>query len=66
MTSWKLLIMIVPASGGEARKLADLRPMLPIAHFYDVSPRGEIVYVQFKTGNRELWLAERHGFASRR
>ncbi len=52
-------LWIIAKSGGPARKLAELRPLLPIAHMYDVSPRGEIVFVQFKPGNRELWMAER-------
>ena len=44
-------------SGGPERKLAELRPM-GMAHYYDVSPRGEVVFVQFKPGNRELWVAQ--------
>jgi hypothetical protein len=32
--------------------------MRSIAHFCDVSPRGEIAHVQFKAGERDLWLAE--------
>jgi Tol biopolymer transport system component/DNA-binding winged helix-turn-helix (wHTH) protein len=59
-------LWITGASGSPERKLAELRPMSSIAHFYDVSPRGEVVFVQFKPGNRELWLAERPVFASRR
>ncbi len=46
-------------SGISERKLTELRPMSSIAHYYDVSPRGEVVFVQFDSGNRELWLAER-------
>jgi len=30
----------------------------PIGAFYDVSPKGEIVYVRFNPGKSELWLAE--------
>ena len=33
--------------------------MLSIGQYYDVSPRGDVVFVQFKPGNRELWLAQR-------
>jgi hypothetical protein len=49
---------VVPAEGGRDRKVTDLQPMRSIAHFYDVSPRGEVVYVQFKAGKRDLWLAD--------
>lgn len=51
-------LRIISITGDHERKIADLRPMRSIAHFYDVSPRGEIVYVQFKPGKRDLWLAE--------
>jgi hypothetical protein len=37
-------------------RLARFQPMNPIAHFYDVSQSGEIVWVQFKPGREELWL----------
>ena len=59
-------LWITGASGSPERKLAELRPMSSIAHYYDVSPRGEIVFVRFKPGNRELWLAERPVFGNRR
>jgi hypothetical protein len=32
--------------------------MYPIAHTFDVSPKGEIVYVQLKRGREELWLTD--------
>ncbi|MBP1596988.1 MAG: serine/threonine protein kinase [Acidobacteria bacterium] len=48
----------ISVTGDNERTLAELRPMRPIGHYYDVSPRGEIVYVQFKPGKRDLWLAE--------
>jgi hypothetical protein len=32
--------------------------MYPIAHTFDVSPKGEVVYIQFKRGREELWLTE--------
>jgi Tol biopolymer transport system component len=38
--------------------LADLRPLYPITHMMDVSPQGEIVYIKFKPGDNELWLAD--------
>jgi hypothetical protein len=50
---------ITKAPGNGTRKLAELRPMSSIAHYYDVSPRGEVVFVQLRPGSRELWLAKR-------
>lgn len=50
-------LWITSASGGEERKLAELRPLSPSGNYYDVSPRDEIVFVQFRPGNRELWVA---------
>jgi hypothetical protein len=38
--------------------LADLGPMYPIGHIFDVSPQGEIAYTKFKPGENELWLAD--------
>ena len=48
---------VSPAGTGE-HKAADLGPMRSIGHYYDVSPRGEIVYVQLKPGTPDLWLSE--------
>jgi Tol biopolymer transport system component/DNA-binding winged helix-turn-helix (wHTH) protein len=41
---------------GTAKHIADLQPM-HFAHFYDVSPKGEVVYVSFQSGDQELWVA---------
>jgi hypothetical protein len=35
----------------------DLRP-LSLAPFYDVSPTGQVVWVQFRRGNSELMLSD--------
>jgi len=48
----------ISITGDNERSVAELRPMRSIGHYYDVSPRGEIVYVQFRPGKRDLWLAE--------
>lgn len=48
----------ISVNGSNERKIAELRPMNSIAFFYDVSIRDEIVWVQFKPGNHELWLLE--------
>jgi Tol biopolymer transport system component len=45
--------------GGRDEKLiGELQPLNPLAKFYDVSPKGEIVYVRFNQGRHELWLAD--------
>ena len=48
----------ISVTGDNERTITELGPMRPIGHYYDISPRGEIVYVQFKPGKRDLWLAE--------
>ena len=52
-------LWIAAISNGRVRKLGDLRPMWSIAQIFDVSPRGEVVFVQVRPGRRELWLATR-------
>ena len=44
--------------GTGAKKVAELRPMVSIDPFYGVSPRDEIVWVQFKPGAKELWMID--------
>ena len=46
----------ISRTGNDERRIANLRPMYPIAHRYDVSARGEITYVRFDAGEHELWL----------
>jgi Tol biopolymer transport system component len=48
----------VSREGGAARKIMDLRPMHPIGRFFDVSPQGQIVWIQYRRGKNELWLAD--------
>jgi serine/threonine protein kinase len=45
------------SAGGDEKQLGVLR-FHPIGTFYDVSPKGEIVYVRFNPGKPELWLAD--------
>jgi len=47
----------VAAGGGDEKQLGALR-FHPIGPFYDVSPKGEIVYVRFDPGKSELWFAD--------
>jgi serine/threonine protein kinase len=44
--------------GTGENKVAELWPMVSIDPFYDVSPRDEIVWVQFKPGAKELWMMD--------
>ncbi len=47
----------ISSAGGEEKQLGVLR-FHPIGTFYDVSPKGEIVYVRFNPGKPELWLTD--------
>jgi Tol biopolymer transport system component len=44
--------------GSAARRIAALEPQQAIGTLFDVSPRDEIVWVQFRRGREELWLAD--------
>ena len=46
----------VSLDGKREEKLRDLRPMLSMDPFYDVSANGQVAWVQFKQGVHELWL----------
>ena len=35
-----------------------LRSLAATIHMYDVSPQGQIVYIQYSRGGQELWLAD--------
>jgi len=43
---------------GVETPVAELRPLAANGHQYDISPRGEIVYVRYNSGPQELWLAD--------
>ena len=49
------------ARGKDPRRLATLEPQSSLATYFDVSPRDEIVWVQFRRGKEELWLAQLPG-----
>ena len=51
-------LWVVSREGGDEKKIIDLRPMHPISDFFDVSPRGQIVWVQYRQSKHELWLAD--------
>jgi len=48
----------VSREGGDERKILDLRPMHSIGQFFDVSAQGQIVWMQYRRGKNELWLAD--------
>jgi hypothetical protein len=48
----------VSRDGSNAKKIMDLQPLHPIGNFFDVSPQGEMVWMQYQRGKHELWLAE--------
>src|SRR5262245_23247644 len=41
--------------GSEKAKVADLRPLLDIDPFYDVSPQDQVAWVEFQAGKNQLW-----------
>lgn len=48
----------VSSEGGNTKKIIDLQPLHPIGNFFDASPQGEIVWIEYQRGKHELWLAE--------
>lgn len=48
----------ISLEGSGEKKIMDLRPMQPIGGFFDVSPSGQIVWVQYQRGKNELWLSD--------
>lgn len=48
----------ITREGTSERMLVNLRPMHPIGDFFDVSPTGQIVWVQYQPGKHELWLSD--------
>jgi len=45
-------------TGKNPQKIFDMRPMLPIELFYDVSIRNDVVWVQYQPGDGQLWLLD--------
>jgi Tol biopolymer transport system component len=52
---------VMTRDGQNARRIAVLEPQQAITVPFDVSPHGEIAWVQFRRGKEELWLAELSG-----
>jgi Tol biopolymer transport system component len=48
----------IPRKTGKGTHIANLNPLHPINHMFDVSPQGEVVFVRFDSGEHELWLAD--------
>ena len=54
-------LWVMSAQGKDPRRLATLEPQSSLATYLDVSVRDEIVWVQFRRGKEELWLAQLPG-----
>jgi Tol biopolymer transport system component len=48
----------VSTDGTDEKLVAHLRPLTSSGSFSDVSPKGEIAYIEFKPGKPELWMME--------
>jgi serine/threonine protein kinase len=48
----------ITREGADERHVAHLRPMHPIGPFFDISPSGQIVWIQYRRGRHELWLSD--------
>ena len=49
----------ISVTGEDEKQIAKLQ-MHEISSYYDVSSKGEIVYVRFDPGRHELWLLDFH------
>ena len=48
----------IDRSGGDRRVEATLAPVRSLSRSFDVAPTGEIVWIQARSGDAELWLTE--------
>jgi hypothetical protein len=48
----------ITREGRDEKRIDELKPMSPIAHFYDVSPKGLVVYVQMRPGKQQLAILD--------
>ena len=51
-------VWVMSAEGKDPRRLAILEVVSSLATRFDVSPQDELVWVQFRRGKEELWLAQ--------
>lgn len=61
-----LEIASIDLDGSDRRVVATLEPVLGIVRSFDVSPTGEIAWIQVKPSGSEMWLAEPTGLATAR
>src|SRR5687767_13006745 len=47
----------ISVEGKDEKKIMELKPIHPIGEFFDVSPTGQIVWVQYQRGRNELWMS---------
>jgi hypothetical protein len=59
---WKSIdsreVWAVSTDGENEKLIVERRHVDPIAAFFDVSKTGQVVYVQFKQGQHELWMTD--------
>lgn len=48
----------ITLEGTSEKHVINLGPMEPIGKFFDVSPAGKILWVQYRPGKNELWLSD--------
>jgi len=53
-------VWAVSPEGKDERRIIERGQVDPIATFYDISRTGQVVYVQFKQGQQELWMTDFH------
>jgi serine/threonine protein kinase len=51
-------VWVMSSQGKDARRVATLEVQSSVATRFDVSPQDEIVWVQYRRGKEELWLAQ--------
>jgi hypothetical protein len=53
-------IWAVSPEGGDEKRIVENRHLDPTSWSYDVSSKGQVVYVHFKPGKQELWMTDFH------
>jgi hypothetical protein len=56
LRSWEVWVM--QRDGTRPRRLSVIQPVIALASGVDASPRDELVWVQFRRGQQEIWLAD--------
>lgn len=51
-------VWTITRDGKDEKHITDLRPLHPVGKFFDISPTGQIVWIQYRMGKNELWLLD--------